>query len=101
MNLLGILSRLLRLIKSPYELLTAQSDVVELPQSQTKLTLDTFIENEYLTHARDWAMNKIESLHDADRHRNAKALEAEFYEWIHIPDHVEIIDYIALEEITE
>ena len=95
------LSRFLSLIRTAYEYLTAQPDVVELPQSQTKPTLDTFIENEYLTHARDWAMTKIESLHEADRHRNAKALEAEFYEWIHIPDHVEVIDYIALEEITE
>lgn len=92
---------ILNLIRSAYSALTARPDVVELPQPQTKPTLETFIENEYLTHARDWAMNKIESLHDADRHRNAKALEAEFYEWIHIPDHVEIIDYIALEEIKE
>lgn len=92
---------IINLIRSAYRSLTARPDVVELPQSQNRATLDTFIENEFLTHARDWAMTKIESLHEADRHKNAKALEAEFYEWIHIPDHVEIIDYIALEEITE
>ncbi len=92
---------ILKLIRSAYEALTARPDVVELPQSQTEPPLDTTIENEFLAHARDWAMTKIESLHEADRHRNAKALEAEFYEWIHIPDDVEAIDYIALEEIRE
>ena len=87
---------ILRLIKSAYDALTARPDVVELPQLQNKPPLDTTIENEFLAHARNWAMSKIESLHEADRHRNAKALEAEFYEWIHIPDDVEAIDYLLL-----
>ena len=33
-------------------------------------------------HVRDWAIDKIELLHEADRHRNARALLAEFEEWI-------------------
>ena len=92
---------ILKLIRSAYETLTGKPDVVDLPQSQNKPTLDTTIENEFLSHARDWAVNRIESLHDADRHKNAKALEAEFCEWIHIPDGVEVIDYISLEEIAD
>ena len=96
-----LLSRFLGLIRSAYEYLTGQPDVVELPQLQNKPPLDTTIENEFLSHARDWAVNRIESLHEADRHKNAKAIEAEFCEWIHIPEGVERIDYISLEEIAE
>ena len=96
-----LLSRFLSIIRSSYKTLTSQSGVVELLQLQNKPPLDTTIENEFLSHARDWAVNRIESLHEADRHKNAKALEAEFCEWIHIPDGVEFIDYISLEEIAE
>ena len=96
-----LLSRFLGLIRTAYKALTGKPDVVELPQLQNTPALDTTIENEFLSHARDWAVNRIESLHEADRHRNAKALEAEFCEWIHIPDGVEVIDYISLEEIKE
>jgi hypothetical protein len=46
---------------------------------------------------KDWAVNKIELLHEADRHRNAKALEAEFDEWIHIPDGVEEIELFYID----
>lgn len=81
--------------------LTGWLDVVELPQLQNKPPLDTTIENEFLTHARDWAVGRIESLHESDRHRNARALEAEFSEWIHIPDDVEVIDYMSLEQIVD
>ena len=96
-----LLSRFLGLIRSAYESLTGKPDVVELLQLQNTPPLDITIENEFLSHARDWAVNRIESLHEADRHKNAKALEAEFCEWIHIPDGVEVIDYISLEEIQE
>ena len=94
-----LLSRFLGLIRSAYKSLTGQPDVVELPQLKNKPPLDTTIENEFLSHARDWAVTKIESLHEADRHKNARALEAEFREWIHIPEHVGQIDYISLEQI--
>jgi hypothetical protein len=46
---------------------------------------------------KDWAVKKIELLHEADRHRNAKALEAEFDEWIHIPDGVEEIELFYID----
>jgi hypothetical protein len=60
-------------------------------------TLDTTIENPYVTQVRDWAIKKIDLLHEADRHRNAKALAAEFDEWINIPEGVEELDYLCLE----
>jgi hypothetical protein len=43
-------------------------------------------------------MNKIELLHEADRHRNAKALAAEFHEWINISEGTEEMDYLCLED---
>jgi hypothetical protein len=46
---------------------------------------------------KDWAVNKIELLHEADRHKNAKALEAEFDEWIYIPDGVEEIELFYID----
>lgn len=55
------------------------------------------IHNEGLSDIRDWAIRKIELLHEADRHRNARALAAEFDEWINIPDDVDEIDYISIE----
>ena len=55
------------------------------------------IHNEELSDVRDWAIRKIELLHEADRHRNARALAAEFDEWINIPDDVDEIDYISIE----
>ena len=54
---------------------------------------------EPVLHVRDWAMNKIELLHEADRHRNAKALAAEFDEWINLPEDSDEIDYLCFEEI--
>jgi hypothetical protein len=47
---------------------------------------------------REWALDKIQLLHDADRHKNARALAAEFDEWINIPDGTDEIDYLCLEE---
>ena len=35
-----------------------------------------------VAHVREWAIDKIELLHESDRHRNAYALLAEFEEWI-------------------
>jgi hypothetical protein len=60
-------------------------------------TLDTTIHNPYVSQVRDWAINKIDLLHEADRHRNAKALAAEFDEWINIPDGTEELDYLSIE----
>jgi len=50
-----------------------------------------------VNHVRDWAMDKIELLHEADRHKNAKALLAEFDEWINLPEDEDEITYLCLE----
>lgn len=55
-------------------------------------------ESNSVTQSRDWAMKKIELLHEADRHKNARALESEFSEWIHIAPEVEEIDYLCIED---
>jgi hypothetical protein len=68
------------------------------PDTSEKITMETQIESEPVTQVRDWAIEKIQLLHDADRHRNAKALAAEFDEWINIPDGTEELDYLCLEE---
>lgn len=62
---------------------------------------DTKIENPHINQIREWAMKKIDYLHEADRHRNAKALASEFDEWINIPDGTEELDYLCLEEQDE
>lgn len=66
--------------------------------TEEETILETTIENPYVAQARDWAVNKIELLHEADRHRNAKALAAEFDEWINIPEGTEEIDYLCIED---
>ena len=63
-----------------------------------KITMETQIESEPVAQVRDWAVRKIELLHEADRHRNAKALAAEFDEWINIPDGTEELDYLCIED---
>jgi hypothetical protein len=60
--------------------------------------METQIESEPVAQVREWAVEKIQLLHDADRHKNAKALAAEFDEWINIPDGVEELDYLCLED---
>lgn len=63
-----------------------------------EIIVGTQIESESVVQVRDWVIGKIELLHDADRHRNAKALAAEFDEWINIPEGVEELEYLCLEE---
>jgi hypothetical protein len=98
-----------RKIKNFLNHLTRDQDVVEskvseVPQEPTPIkqeeetNLDINIENECLNQVRGWAIKKIELLHEADRHRNAKALQAEFEEWINIPEGVEEIDYFSIEK---
>jgi hypothetical protein len=60
--------------------------------------METQIESEPVAQVRDWAIEKIQLLHDADRHKNAQALLAEFDEWINIPDGTEELDYLCLED---
>jgi len=68
------------------------------PVKEEEPTLDITIENPYVSQVRDWAVNKIEFLHEADRHRNAKALAAEFDEWINIPEGTEELEYLSIED---
>lgn len=72
---------------------------VEIKTSSEKeeSILEKTIENPYVSQVRDWAVKKIEFLHEADRHRNAKALAAEFDEWINISEEVEELEYFCLE----
>ena len=63
-----------------------------------KTTMETQIEAESVSQVRDWAIQKIELLHEADRHKNARALLAEFDEWINIPEGVEELSYLCLED---
>jgi hypothetical protein len=68
------------------------------PDTSEKTTMETQIESEPVALVREWAINKIELLHEADRHKNAQALLAEFDEWINIPEGVEELDYLCLED---
>jgi len=63
-----------------------------------KIIMETQIESEPVALIREWAINKIELLHDADRHKNAQALLAEFDEWINLPEGVEELEYLCLED---
>jgi len=63
-----------------------------------KIIMETQIHSEPVAQVREWAMNKIELLHEADRHKNAQALLAEFDEWINIPEGVQELDYLCLED---
>ena len=60
-----------------------------------KIIMETQIEP--VVQVRDWAIEKIQLLHEADRHKNAAALLAEFDEWIDIEDEEEIT-YFCLED---
>jgi chromosome condensin MukBEF ATPase and DNA-binding subunit MukB len=63
-----------------------------------ELITEVTIENPYVSQVRDWAVKKIELLHEADRHRNAEALAAEFDEWINVPEETEKLEYLCLED---
>jgi len=68
------------------------------PDTSEKTTMETQIESEPVAKVRKWAVEKIQLLHESDRHKNAKALLAEFDEWINIPEDVEELEYLCLEE---
>jgi len=62
--------------------------------------MDTQQDVEPVIVIRDWAMRKIDLLHEADRHRNANALAAEFDEWINLPDDSDEITYYCLDDLN-
>jgi hypothetical protein len=98
--------KIFRALSKLYNYLTREESLVnfEEPQESEEIieeeetTLESTIENPYINQVREWAMKKIDLLHDADRHRNAKALAAEFDEWINIPEGTEELDYLCLED---
>jgi hypothetical protein len=52
---------------------------------------------EPIVQVRDWAIDRIESLYEQDRNKNAAALAAEFEEWLDIPEGNQEIDYLCIE----
>ena len=98
--------KIFRALSKLYTYLTREESLVnfEEPQASEEIIeeeetiLESTIENPYVNQVREWAIKKIDLLHDADRHRNAKALLAEFDEWINIPEGTEELDYLCLED---
>jgi hypothetical protein len=92
--------KIFKALKKLITYLTEEEDDVacEQPVKEEEPTLDITIENPYVSQVRDWAIKKIDLLHEADLHRNAKALAAEFDEWINIPEETDEIDYLCIED---
>jgi len=89
----------LTLLKIINWFLTRQNSAPIVDESASeKIIMETQIESQPVAQVRDWAIKKIELLHEADRHKNARALLAEFDEWINIPEGTEELDYFCLEE---
>jgi hypothetical protein len=89
-----------RAIKKLITYLTEEKSDLKYEQpsvQEEELVMEKTIENPYVSQVRDWAVNKINLLHESDRHRNARALAAEFDEWINIPEDVEKLEYLCLE----
>ena len=59
--------------------------------------LKELLDNNTLSDIKDWAVNKINLLHESDRHKNAKSLEQEFEEWIHIPEEIQEIEIMYMD----
>jgi hypothetical protein len=72
-------------------------ELEEVEPPETEDEYETIIHNKEVSNLRDWAVKKINNLHEADRHRNAKALAAEFDEWILIADDVDELEYLSIE----
>ena len=101
--------KIFRALSKLYNYLTKEKSSVNCEEPQVRKEpenqiieeeeiLESTIENSYVSDVRDWAVKKIELLHEADRHRNAKALLAEFSEWINIPEGTEELDYLCIED---
>ena len=69
----------------------------ELEEESDEQEEKTIIHNEEISSIVEWATNKIELLHEADRHRNADAILAEFDEWINIPNDSGELEYLCIE----
>lgn len=75
-----------------------QDTTTVISSTDTSEKIISEIEIESVSKVQQWALKRIDSLHDQDRHKNAKALAAEFDEWINIPDGTEELDYLCIEE---
>jgi hypothetical protein len=89
-----------RALKKLYNYLTEEETPVVYEGSQETTEKQTMIEikNPYVNQVKEWAVKKIDLLHEADRHKNAKALASEFDEWINIPEDTEELDYLCIED---
>jgi hypothetical protein len=86
-----------RALKKLYNYLTEEETSVVYEETTEKQTVIE-IKNPYVLQVKEWAVKKIDLLHEADRHKNAKALAAEFDEWINIPKDTENLEYLCLED---
>ena len=92
--------KLLKWIKNALEHLTEEpsAPIVEEPASE-KIIMETQIEP--VAQVREWALEKIEKLTqhgNAEDQLNALALIDEFDEWLNIPEGVQELDYLCLED---
>ena len=87
-------------LKKLYNYLTEEETSVVYEELQETTEEQTMLEikNPYVLQVKEWAVKKIDLLHEADRHKNAKALAAEFDEWINIPEDTENLEYLCLED---
>jgi hypothetical protein len=103
--------KILKVLGKLITYLTKEKNAVIYDQSQLQIEvekqshheeeesiLETTIENPYVNQIREWAIKKIDLLHDEDSHCNAKALSAEFDEWINIPDNMGELNYLCIED---
>lgn len=79
------------------QVLYEDSRKIENPEKAIEEETMIEIENPSVKQVKEWAVKKINLLHEADRHRNARALAAEFDEWINIPKDAEKLEYLCLE----
>ena len=86
-----------RALKKLYNYLTEEETSVVYEETTEEQTMIE-IKNPYVLQVKEWAVKKIDLLHEADRHKNAKALAAEFDEWINIPEDTENLEYLCLED---
>jgi hypothetical protein len=86
-----------RALKKLYNYLTEEETPVVYEETTEKQTMIE-IKNPYVMQVKEWAVKKIDLLHEADRHKNAKALASEFDEWINISEDTEELDYLCIED---
>jgi hypothetical protein len=86
-----------RALKKLYNYLTEEETPVVYEETTEKQTMIE-IKNPYVMQVKEWAVKKIDLLHEADRHKNAKALASEFDEWINLSEDTEELDYLCIED---